>query len=56
MNWAHEPHGLWGWGTTCRELKVPSEIAPDIQGTVNENSFWAKLIYIYIYTYIYLYI
>ena len=26
--WAHWGHGLLGWGTTRRELKVPSGVAP----------------------------
>ena len=28
VNWAHGAHGPLGWGTTRRELKVPSGIAP----------------------------
>jgi len=27
-HWAHGPNGLLGWGTTRRELKVPSGVAP----------------------------
>jgi len=38
VNWAHGAHGLLGWGTTYRELTVPSGITPEIQGTI-ETTF-----------------
>ena len=37
---------LLGWGTTRRELKGPSGIAPKIQGDGSKNSFLADICFL----------
>jgi len=46
MNWAHGAHGLLGWGTTRRELKVPSGLAPRNPGDGSKYSFLADVCFL----------